>query len=322
MPALGVMIVAYVDNVLTARAFAVRNGYRIDPNQELLALGVANLAVGLTQGFPVSSSGSRTVVGDALGSRTQLHSLVALASVVVALLFLAAAARQLPDRGAGRDRRLRGAPADRRRRVPAVRSRSGAASSCWRWPPPSGCSRSASSPGSWSRSACPSPTCCAGSRIRTTASSAYVDGIAGMHDIDDHPGAAWCPDSSSTATTPRCSSPTRRTSATRALAAVAVTAPTPTEWFVLNAESNVEVDLTSLDAVEELRAELDGAGSSSRWPGSSRTCWSGWRPRDWSSDRRRPDLPDPADRGRRLPGRGTRPSTGTVPTAGDRPPDV
>ena len=55
------MIVAYVDNVLTARAFATRNGYRIDPNQELLALGVANLAAGCTQGFPVSSSGSRTV---------------------------------------------------------------------------------------------------------------------------------------------------------------------------------------------------------------------------------------------------------------------
>ena len=78
-PALGVMIVGYVDNVLTARAFATRNGYRIDANQELLALGMANLATGVTQGFPVSSSGSRTVIGDALGSRSQLHSLVALA---------------------------------------------------------------------------------------------------------------------------------------------------------------------------------------------------------------------------------------------------
>ena len=76
------MIVGYVDNVLTARAFATRNGYRIDANQELLALGMSNLAAGVDQGFPVSSSGSRTVIGDALGSRSQLHSLVALASIV------------------------------------------------------------------------------------------------------------------------------------------------------------------------------------------------------------------------------------------------
>ena len=78
-PALGVVVVGYTDNVLTARAFATRNGYRIDANQELLALGAANLAAGVIQGFPVSSSGSRTVIGDALGSRSQLYSLVALA---------------------------------------------------------------------------------------------------------------------------------------------------------------------------------------------------------------------------------------------------
>ena len=79
------MVVAYTDNVLTARAFAARNGYRIDANQELLALGGANLAAGFTRTFPVSSSGSRTVVGDALGSRSQLHSLVAVLLVVVTL---------------------------------------------------------------------------------------------------------------------------------------------------------------------------------------------------------------------------------------------
>ena len=58
-------VVGYTDNVLTARAFATRNGYRIDANQELLALGAANLAAGVAQGFPVSSSGSRTAIGDA-----------------------------------------------------------------------------------------------------------------------------------------------------------------------------------------------------------------------------------------------------------------
>ena len=75
--ALGVAIVAYSDNIVTARAFAARRREAIDARQEFLALGAANLGAGLFSGFPVSSSGSRTVIGDALGSRTQLYSLVA-----------------------------------------------------------------------------------------------------------------------------------------------------------------------------------------------------------------------------------------------------
>jgi len=72
LPAMGVLVVGYTDNVLTGRAFATRHGYRVDPNQELLALGAANVGSGFLQGFPVSSSGSRTAIGNASGSRTQL----------------------------------------------------------------------------------------------------------------------------------------------------------------------------------------------------------------------------------------------------------
>ncbi|MDM7951800.1 MAG: sulfate permease [Cyanobium sp. CZS 25K] len=86
--AVGISLVGYSDNVLTARAFSARGGYRIDANQELLALGTLNLGNGLMQGFPVSSSGSRTAIGDSLGSRTQLFSLVALAVVLAVLLWL------------------------------------------------------------------------------------------------------------------------------------------------------------------------------------------------------------------------------------------
>lgn len=86
--AIGIAIVGYSDNVLTARSFAVRHQYKIDANQELLALGLANLGNGLMQGFPVSSSGSRTVIGDSLGSKSQVFSLVALVVVVGVLLFL------------------------------------------------------------------------------------------------------------------------------------------------------------------------------------------------------------------------------------------
>ena len=85
---IGVALVGYSDNVLTARAFATRNRYKIDANQELLALGASNLGTGLMQGFPVSSSGSRTAIGDSLGSKTQLFSLVAFVVVMLVLLFL------------------------------------------------------------------------------------------------------------------------------------------------------------------------------------------------------------------------------------------
>lgn len=86
--ALGIAIVGYSDNVLTARSFAARHHYNVDANQELLALGLANVGAGLMQGFPVSSSGSRTVIGDNLGSKTQLFSLVAMGVVISVLLWL------------------------------------------------------------------------------------------------------------------------------------------------------------------------------------------------------------------------------------------
>ncbi len=86
--ALGIAIVGYSDNVLTGRAFAIQNGYKINANQELLALGFCNLGTGFLQGFPVSSSGSRTAIADSLGSKTQVYSLFAGFCVLLVLLFL------------------------------------------------------------------------------------------------------------------------------------------------------------------------------------------------------------------------------------------
>jgi SulP family sulfate permease len=86
MPAVGIAIVAFSDNVLTARTFAARQGQRVDANAELRALGICNAGTALTHGFPVSSSGSRTALGDALGSRSQLYSMVTLLFVVVVML--------------------------------------------------------------------------------------------------------------------------------------------------------------------------------------------------------------------------------------------
>ena len=94
--AVGILLVGFSDNVLTARSIAERHGYRIRPNQELFALGLTNLVAGVSRGFPVSSSASRTAVPASLGSRTQLVTLVAAALVVATLAFLGPVLGQVP----------------------------------------------------------------------------------------------------------------------------------------------------------------------------------------------------------------------------------
>lgn len=88
LPALGVLLVGYTDFILTARAFADRDANALDANQEFLALGAANLGAGALHGFPVSSSASRTALASSAGGRSQAYSLVAGAAVLSVLLFL------------------------------------------------------------------------------------------------------------------------------------------------------------------------------------------------------------------------------------------
>jgi high affinity sulfate transporter 1 len=83
-----VALVSFADTSVLSRAYAARTGTRVDPNQEMVGLGAANLAAGFFQGFPISSSSSRTPVAEAAGSRTQLTGVVG--AVAVALLLVAA----------------------------------------------------------------------------------------------------------------------------------------------------------------------------------------------------------------------------------------
>jgi MFS superfamily sulfate permease-like transporter len=80
--------VSFADTSVLSRTYAARTGSRVDPNQEMVGLGAANLAAGLFQGFPVSSSSSRTPVAEAAGSRTQLTGVTG--ALVVALILLSA----------------------------------------------------------------------------------------------------------------------------------------------------------------------------------------------------------------------------------------
>jgi high affinity sulfate transporter 1 len=85
---LAVALVSFADTSVLSRVYAARTGTNVDPNQEMVGLGAANLAAGFFQGFPISSSSSRTPVAEAAGARTQLTGVVG--ALAVALLLLAA----------------------------------------------------------------------------------------------------------------------------------------------------------------------------------------------------------------------------------------
>lgn len=85
---LAVALISFADTSVLSRAYAARTRTYVDPNQELVGLGVANLAAGFFQGFPISSSSSRTPVAEAAGAKTQLTGVVG--ALAVALLIIAA----------------------------------------------------------------------------------------------------------------------------------------------------------------------------------------------------------------------------------------
>jgi len=258
LPAIGVAIVAYSDNVLTGRAFATRNSHPLDADQEMLALGAANVAAGLLQGFPVSSSGSRTVIGDSLGSRSQLSSIVTLLLVVAVLFVGGPVLAAFPTAALGAlvvyaALRLI-EPAEFRRFARFRRSELALAL------------------------ATTIAVLVLGVLYGVLAAVAlsildllrrvsrphaavlgFVPGLAGMHDVDDHPGTTTVPG----LVVYRYDAPLCFANAEdfrdRALAALDA-APAPVRWLVLNTEAIVEIDITAADAVHTLCDELDTRG--------------------------------------------------------------
>jgi SulP family sulfate permease len=258
LPALGVTVVAYTDNTLEGRAFASRNRYKVDANQEFLALAAANAAAGLTRGFPISSSGSRTVIGDSLGSRSQLYSLVVVAVVVLTLLFLGPLLETFPQAALAAIviwAAVRLVDVAALRRIARFRT---------------------------SELVLAFATTIAVlvvdilygvlvaiglsiiDLLRRVARPhdgvlGYAPGVAGMHDIDDYPGARQVPG----LVVYRYDSPLFFANAEnfkeRALASLDAH-DNHVEWMLLNFEANVHIDLTSIDALEELLDELELRG--------------------------------------------------------------
>ena len=257
LPAFTVLIVGFSDDVLTARSFA-RRGEEIRPNQELLALCAANAGSSLLRGFPVSSSATRTSIGIAAGSRTQLYSLTAAASALAVLLFLRPVLARFPTAALGAIviyAAIRLIDLTAFRRLLAFRR----------------------SEFLIALAACVGVLVfnilygvlvaiglsVADLLVRVArphdAVLGLVPGLAGMHNVDDYPGARTVPG----LVVYRYDAPLFFANAAdfrhRALAA-ADQQPGPVRWFVLNVEANVEVDFTALEAVDAVRQELSRRG--------------------------------------------------------------
>jgi MFS superfamily sulfate permease-like transporter len=257
LPAFSVMIVAFTDDILTARSFA-RRGERVRANQEFLALGVANVGASVLQGFPVSSSATRTAIAVAAGSRTQVYSLAAAGSLLVVLYFLGPLLARFPVAALGAIviyAAIRLIDVTAFRRLLAFRR----------------------------GELVIALLACAGVLVFNIlygvllavavsvaellvrvarphdAVLGRVPGLAGMHDVDDYPGAQTVPG----LVVYRYDAPLFFANAEdfRRRALDAADSQAPVRWFVLNVEANVEVDFTALEAVEAVRAELARAGT-------------------------------------------------------------
>ncbi|MFI7498548.1 SulP family inorganic anion transporter [Streptomyces sp. NPDC049687] len=260
LPALGVLLVAYTDFILTARAFAdpADKGPGLDANQEFLALGAANLGAGVLHGFPLSSSASRTALASSAGARSQAYSLVAGAVVLAVLLFLSPLLTRTPSAVLGAlvvYAAVRMIDLAGFRRLAAFRRRELLLAL--------GCLA-----GVLALDILYGVIVAVGLSVAELltrvarphdAVEGLVPGVAGMHDVDDYPQARTIPG----LLVYRYDSPLFFANAEdfrrRALAAVDQQTE-PVRWFVLNTEANVEVDITALDAVDELRRELTHRG--------------------------------------------------------------
>ncbi|KFG08622.1 SulP family inorganic anion transporter, partial [Streptomyces scabiei] len=260
LPALGVLLVAYTDCILTARAFDGPRGEgpALDANQEFLALGAVNLGAGAVHGFPVSSSASRTALASSAGAGSQAYSLVAGAAVLAVLLLLSPLLTRTPAAVLGAlvvYAAVRMVDLAGFRRLAAFRRRELLLAL--------GCLA-----GVLALDILYGVLVAVGLSVAELltrvarphdAVQGLVPGLAGMHDVDDHPTARTIPG----LLVYRYDSPLFFANAEdflrRALAAVDDQTD-EVHWFVLNTEANVEVDITALDAVDELRRELGRRG--------------------------------------------------------------
>ncbi len=257
VPAAGVAFVAFCDDVLTARAFGDRGRDQIDADRELVAIGAANVAAGLLHGFPVSSSGSRTVIGESAGGRSQLSSVVSAAAVVVVLLVAGSLLAALPQAALGalvvyaacrlvRVREFRRFARFRRAEL-AIALLATVAVVLF----------------GVLYGVLVAVLLSVLDLVRRVSRPhdgilGFVPGLAGMHDIDDHPGATTVPG----LVVYRYDAPLCFANAEdfRRRVEDAVVVDPPPRWLLLNAEAVTEIDLTAADVLRDLIRRLTARG--------------------------------------------------------------
>ena len=253
-----VAFVAYTQVSLTGRAFAGRNGETIDTNREFLALGAANVAAGLTGGFVVSTSSSRTAILDVMRARSQVAGIVSALAVIVVVLAVPGLIALIPRAALGGIvvfAALRLIDVQGLRRLGGFRTTElvlalAALGGVLVFDVLAGIlvAMALSVADLLARVARP-PASVLG----------RVPGLAGLHNVEDYPDAEQIPG----LLVFRYDAPLCFANAedfrTRALAAVDAQA-IPVEWFLLNAEAIVELDTTSADSLHQLMADLADRG--------------------------------------------------------------
>ena len=255
--AVGITLVSLTDTIATSTSFAARRGDEVEPDQEMIGMGAANIAAGFFQGFAVSTSGSRTAVAEQSGAKSQVTGLVGAGLVAVLLLFLNGLLADLPADDAGRRGHRRRPLADGPRHPAAATSGCARARSRSRSSPPSAsccsaCCGGSPSPSSW-RSCCSSGATGGPTAPCSARSRACRDGTASTRTRTPASSRA----SSCTAGRPRSSSPTPASSASRSGASCASSQPS---WVVLQCEAITDIDVTAAEMLEQLDKELNAAG--------------------------------------------------------------
>jgi high affinity sulfate transporter 1 len=258
LPALGIFVVGYADNILTSRLFAQKLQERVHNNHEFLAMGAANIGAGAVSGFPVSSSASRTVIAYTSGARTQLYGLVAAVLVVITILLFGNVIAAFPEAALGglviyaairlvdvqEFRRLWGFR--RREFLIAIAALLGVLLFDILY-------------GVLAAVAISVVELLARVARPHSAVLGQAPDVPGWHDIDDYPAAAQIPG----LVIFRYDSPlffaNAEDFAMKAENAARAAAP-PCRWLLLNMEGNTEVDITGLDGLAELQAWCERHG--------------------------------------------------------------
>jgi high affinity sulfate transporter 1 len=259
LPALGIFVVGYTDNILTARAFATRSRTRVHNNQEFLAMGTANVSSSLVGGFPVSSSASRTSIAEASGARSQLYSLVAAVLTVIAVVAFSSVIAAFPAAALG------GVVIYAAIRLIDV----GEFRRLWRFRRREFLLAVFATAGVLLFDILYGVLAAVAISVvelltRVARPHAAVLGqapdVPGWHDIDDYAGSTQLPG----LVVFRYDSPLFFANAEhfdRQCRAALDEAVPPARWFLLNMEGNTEVDVTGLDALEDFRQHCAHVGA-------------------------------------------------------------